>query len=109
MVFGGYGFNKSHSAAYAHIGFQTAYLKQHYRPEFMAALLTSEIEDGNKRDSLVMHIDDARRGGVEVCPPNINSSDSDFVVEEGKILLALGQLKVAGITLRQRLSVIAWS
>lgn len=65
MVFGGYGFNKSHSAAYAHIGFQTAYLKQHYRPEFMAALLTSEIEDGNKRDSLVMHIDDARRGELK--------------------------------------------
>jgi|694.fasta_scaffold04340_21 DNA polymerase-3 subunit alpha len=96
VVFGGYGFNKSHSAAYAHIGFQTAYLKQHYRPEFMAALLTSEIEDGNKRDSLVMHIDDARRGGVEVCPPNINLSDSDFVVEDGKILFGLRAIKGCG-------------
>ena len=96
VVFGGYGFNKSHSAAYAHIGFQTAYLKQHYRPEFMAALLTSEIEDGNKRDSLVMHIDDARRGGVEVCPPNINLSDSDFVVEDGQILFGLRAIKGCG-------------
>src|SRR5262249_60962292 len=45
--FGGYGFNKSHSAAYAYVGFQTAYLKAHYTPEFMAALLSSEIQDGN--------------------------------------------------------------
>src|ERR1043166_946653 len=46
---GGYGFNKSHSAAYAMVGYQTAYLKRHYTPEFMAALLSSEIDDGNKR------------------------------------------------------------
>src|SRR5207249_2778104 len=59
--FGGYGFNASHSAAYAYISYQTAYLKAHYTPEFMAALLSSEIEDGNKRDILVEHIEDARR------------------------------------------------
>jgi DNA polymerase-3 subunit alpha len=62
----------------------------------MAALLTSEIEDGNKRDILVMHIDDARRGGVEVCPPNINLSDSDFVVEDGQILFGLRAIKGCG-------------
>jgi DNA polymerase-3 subunit alpha len=50
VYFGGYGFNKSHSAAYAQIGYQTAYLKAHYTPEYMAALLSSEIDDGNKRD-----------------------------------------------------------
>ena len=48
--FGGYGFNKSHTAAYAQIAYQTAYLKAHYTAEFMAALLSSEIDDGNKRD-----------------------------------------------------------
>ncbi|HZZ80419.1 MAG TPA: DNA polymerase III subunit alpha, partial [Gemmataceae bacterium] len=69
--FGGYGFNKSHSAAYAKLGYQTAYLKTHYPAEFMAALLTSEIEDSNKRDIMVEHIDDARRLGAEVLPPNI--------------------------------------
>src|SRR5262249_14529246 len=61
--FGGYGFNKSHSAAYATIGFQTAYLKAHYTPEFMAALLSSEVDDGNKRDFMVEHIEDARKLG----------------------------------------------
>lgn len=96
VVFGGYGFNKSHSAAYAHVGYQTAYLKQHYRPEFMAALLTSEIEDGNKRDILVQHIDDARKGGVEVCQPNVNSSEADFVAIEGKILFGLRAIKGCG-------------
>ena len=62
--FGGYGFNKSHSAAYAKLGYQTAYLKTHYSAEFMAALLTSEIDDSNKRDIMVEHIDDARRLGA---------------------------------------------
>src|SRR5262249_36874461 len=72
--FGGYGFNKSHSAAYAVLGYQTAYLKAHYPAEFMAALLSSEIEDSNKRDIMVQHIDDARRLGVEVLPPDVNAA-----------------------------------
>src|SRR5262249_11031572 len=63
VFFGGYGFNKSHSAAYAMIGYQTAYLKRHYTAEFMAALLSSEIDDGNKRDVMVEHIADARHLG----------------------------------------------
>ena len=67
MFFGGYGFNKSHSAAYALVGYQTAYLKAHYTAEFMAALLSSEIDDGNKRDIIVEHIDDARKLGIESC------------------------------------------
>jgi len=49
VKFGGYGFNKSHSAAYAHISYHTAYLKRHYPAEFMAALLSSEIDDGTIR------------------------------------------------------------
>lgn len=94
--FGGYGFNKSHSASYAQIGFQTAYLKAHYTPEFMAALLSSEIEDGNKRDIMVQHIEDARRLGVEVLPPNINAGEPDFTVADGKILFGLTAIKGLG-------------
>jgi DNA polymerase-3 subunit alpha len=94
--FGGYGFNKSHSAAYATIGYHSAYLKAHYTPEFMAALLSSEIEDGNKRDILVEHIDDARRLGVEVLPPNVNAGESDFTVVDGRILFGLTAIKGVG-------------
>ena len=69
MNFGGYGFNKSHTRRLRPDRLQTAYLKAHYPAEFMAALLSSEIDDGNKRDIMVEHIDDARRLGVEVLPP----------------------------------------
>jgi DNA polymerase-3 subunit alpha len=94
--FGGYGFNRSHSAAYAHIGYQTAYLKAHYTPEFMAALLSSEIEDGNKRDIMVEHIADARRLGVAVLPPDVNAGEPDFTVADGKILFGLTAIKGVG-------------
>src|SRR5207302_4217118 len=96
VKFGGYGFNKSHSAAYALVSYQTAYLKAHYTPEFMAALLSSEIDDGNKRDFMVEHIEDARRLGVEVLPPDVNSSESDFTVRDGKILFGLTAIKGVG-------------
>ena len=94
--FGGYGFNKSHSAAYALVSYQTAYLKAHYTPEFMAALLTSEIEDGNKRDIMVEHIADARRLGVEVLPPSVNAGEADFTVRDGKIVFGLTAVKGCG-------------
>ena len=94
--FGGYGFNKSHSAAYAYVSFQTAYLKAHYTAEFMAALLSSEIDDGNKRDVLVDHIADARRLGVEVRRPNVNEGGPDFAVRDGKILFGLNAIKGLG-------------
>jgi DNA polymerase III subunit alpha len=96
ISFGGYGFNKSHSAAYALIGYQTAYLKAHYLPEFMAALLSSEIEDGNKRDIMVQHIEDARRLGAEVLPPDVNACDVEFTVRGGKILFGLTAVKGVG-------------
>ncbi len=96
VFFGGYGFNKSHSAAYALLGYQTAYLKAHYTPEFMASLLSSEIDDGNKRDNLVQHIEDARRLGVEVLPPDINTGEADFTVAGGKILFGLTAIKGVG-------------
>jgi DNA polymerase-3 subunit alpha len=96
VYFGGYGFNKSHSCAYAYVSYQTAYLKTHYTPEFMAALLSSEIEDGNKRDIMVDHIADARKMGVEVLPPSVNTSDSEFSVFDGKIVFGLTAIKGVG-------------
>jgi DNA polymerase-3 subunit alpha len=96
VCFGGYGFNKSHSAAYAHMSYQTAYLKTHYTPEFMAALLSSEIDDGNKRDILVEHIFDARTLGVQVLAPDVNTCGPDFTVEKGKILFGLTAIKGLG-------------
>jgi DNA polymerase-3 subunit alpha len=94
--FGGYGFNKSHSAAYAKLGFQTGYLKAHYTAEFMAALLTSEIEDSNKRDIMVEHIEDARRLGVPVLPPSIQEGEANFTVKDGQIVFGLLAVKGVG-------------
>ena len=96
VYFGGYGFNRSHSCAYAYISYQTAYLKRNYTPEFMAALLSSEIDDSNKRDSMVDHIADARKMGVEVLPPSVNHSDSEFGVHDGKIIFGLTAIKGVG-------------
>lgn len=96
VFFAGYGFNKSHTAAYAQIGYQTAYLKTHYTAEFMAALLSSEIDEGNKRELMVDHIADARKLGVEVEPPNVNKGQPDFDVVNGKIVFGLTALKGLG-------------
>ncbi len=96
VVFAGYGFNKSHSAAYAQLGYQTAYLKAHFTPEFMAALLSSEIEDGNKRDIMVEHIADARKLGVSVLPPDVNASGPEFTVVGNNILIGLTAIKGLG-------------
>jgi DNA polymerase-3 subunit alpha len=96
VKFGGYGFNKSHSCAYALVSYQTAYLKCHFPAEFMACLLSSEIEDGNKRDIMVEHIGDARRLGVEVVAPSVNGSEVEFSVKDGKILFGLLAIKGFG-------------
>src|SRR5439155_6606467 len=96
VFFAGYGFNKSHSTAYAQIGYQTAYLKTHYTAEYMAALLSSEIDDGNKRDVLVDHIADARRLGIEVLPPDINRGLADFDVVNNRIVFGLTAIKGLG-------------
>ena len=74
--FAGYGFNKSHSTAYALLAWQTAYLKTHWPVEFMAALLSGDITGRNfkKKDALVEHIEDCRRMGIEVTPPDVNAS-----------------------------------
>jgi DNA polymerase-3 subunit alpha len=76
--FGNYGFNKSHSAAYALLAYQTAYLKAHYPVEFMAASLSAEID---KTDKVVRLINECREMGIEVLPPDINKSDEGFTIE----------------------------
>jgi DNA polymerase-3 subunit alpha len=80
------------------IAYQTAYLKTHYPVEFMAALLSSDIPGRNfkKKDSLVEHMDDSKRMGIEIVPPDVNSSDVDFSVSEGKINFALSAIKACG-------------
>jgi DNA polymerase-3 subunit alpha len=76
--FAGYGFNKSHSAAYALITYQTAYLKQFYPIEFMAALLTTEV---SSTENVVKYIHEARTHGIEVLPPDVNVSEISFSVD----------------------------
>ena len=78
--FAAYGFNRSHSAAYGYISYQTAYLKAHYRPEYMAALMTSE--SGNT-DKVLMYIDDCRNTEMGVLPVNLNESFRPFTVPKG--------------------------
>ncbi|MBM3983191.1 MAG: DNA polymerase III subunit alpha [Planctomycetes bacterium] len=96
VKFGGYGFNKSHTAAYAQIGYQTAYLKAHYTAEYMAALLSSEIDDGNKRDVFIDHISDARKLGVDVLAPDVNRGRADFDVQNNRIIFGLTAIKGLG-------------
>ena len=91
--FAGYGFNKSHSAAYALISYHTAFLKAKYPKEFMAACLTSEI--GNT-DRIVILMDECRRMGIPVHPPDINRSTADFTVNHEGIRFGLAAIKNVG-------------
>ncbi len=91
--FAGYGFNKSHSAAYALVTYQTAYLKAHYPTEFMAALLTSEM--GNA-DKMVGYFGECRDLGIRVLPPDFNESQKDFAVVAGGIRFGLAAIKNVG-------------
>jgi DNA polymerase-3 subunit alpha len=91
--FASYGFNKSHSVAYSMIAYQTAYLKAHYPAEFMAATLSSEI--GNT-DKIVPLIDDCRRLGIQVLPPDVNESGKEFTVVNGAIRFGLCAIKNVG-------------
>ncbi|MBT8358016.1 MAG: DNA polymerase III subunit alpha, partial [Deltaproteobacteria bacterium] len=91
--FGGYGFNKSHSAAYALIAYQTAYLKTHFLVEFIAALLTSEM---HSTDGVVKYIAECRSHDIEILPPDINESDKKFVVAGSKIRFGLVAVKNVG-------------
>ncbi|SMC09915.1 DNA polymerase III subunit alpha [Nitratiruptor tergarcus] len=97
--FAGYGFNKSHSAAYAMITFQTAYLKAYYPQEFMAALLTSEQDN---TDKIVKYVDEVRRLGIKLLPPDVKRSSLEFsattIDGEDVILFGLGAIKGVGKT-----------
>jgi len=91
--FAGYGFNKSHSAAYALLAYQTAYLKTHYPVEFMAALLTSET---SKPENVVKYIKECREMNIRVAPPDVQSSDADFTPREDTIVFGLAAIKNVG-------------
>jgi DNA polymerase III subunit alpha len=91
--FAGYGFNKSHSCAYALLAYETAWLKVHYPVEFMAAMLASET--GNT-DKVVKYINEARGMGITVLPPNVNSSDVDFTPVGDQIRFGLRAIKNVG-------------
>ncbi|MBI2361414.1 MAG: DNA polymerase III subunit alpha, partial [Deltaproteobacteria bacterium] len=92
-TFARYGFNKSHSAAYALISYQTAYLKAHYPVDFMAALLSSEMGD---TDKVIKNLAECRERGIEVLPPDINESRADFTVVGDKIRFGLAAVKNVG-------------
>jgi DNA polymerase-3 subunit alpha len=92
-TFARYGFNKSHSAAYALISYQTAYLKAHYPVEFMATLLSSEMGD---TDKVIKNLAECRGQGIEVLPPDVNESRSHFTVVEDKIRFGLSAVKNVG-------------
>jgi len=92
--FAGYGFNKSHSAAYALVAYQTAWLKAHYQPEFMAAVMSADMDN---TDKVVILIEECRQMKLEILPPTINISKYKFTVNDtGQIVYGLGALKGVG-------------
>ncbi|WP_158916982.1 DNA polymerase III subunit alpha [Caulobacter sp. S45] len=96
--FAGYGFNKSHAAAYALISYQTAWLKANTPVEFFAASMSLDISN---TDRLAIFYQDARRFDVKVRQPDINRSGADFEVEDGEVLYALGAVRNVGVTAMQ--------
>jgi len=92
--FAGYGFNKSHAAAYSVVAYQTAYLKAHYAPEFMASAMTNEMGDNKK---LAVVLEEARHLGLDILPPSVNDSLARFSVYDGKIRFGLGAIKGLGL------------
>jgi len=97
VKFAGYGFNKSHSAAYAMVTFYTSYLKKYYPTDFMASLLTSEKDN---TDKVVKYVDEVKRLGFELVPPHINKSDlvfsSNTIDGQKVVMFGMGALKGAG-------------
>ncbi len=92
--FAGYGFNKSHSAAYALLSYQTAYLKAHFPAEFMAAVLSADMDN---TDKVVVLIDDAKNSGLDIIAPDINQSAYAFTaLDDNKVLYGLGAIKGLG-------------
>ena len=92
--FAGYGFNKSHSAAYALVAYQTAWLKQHYPAQFMAATISSDMD---KTDKVVTFIDECRAMGLTLLPPDVNHGQFQFSVDpENRVIYGLGAIKGLG-------------
>jgi DNA polymerase III subunit alpha len=91
--FAGYGFNKSHAAAYAVVSYQTAYLKANYPVEFLAASMT--LDAGNT-DKLQIFRSEAKRLGIKIIPPSVNDGESEFAVRDGAIVYALSALRNVG-------------
>lgn len=92
--FGGYGFNKSHAVGYSLLSYATAYYKTHYPTEYMCAVLNSVTDD---LDKLNLYINECYRLGIKVCPPDINDSDKDFMVNEsGELVFGLSAIKGLG-------------
>jgi DNA polymerase-3 subunit alpha len=98
--FAGYGFNKSHAAPYALIGYQTAWLKANCPVEFFAGSMSLDISN---TDKLAVFYQDARRAGVKIRPPDINRSGADFEVEDGEVLYALGAVRNVGLAAMEHL------
>ncbi|MEO1979587.1 MAG: OB-fold nucleic acid binding domain-containing protein, partial [Fuerstiella sp.] len=93
VAFAGYGFNKSHSTAYGLIAYETAYLKAHFPVEFMAALLSCEMESSER---ISEHVDDSRRQNIAVLPPDVNTSEVEFVVVGDSISYGMAAIKGVG-------------
>jgi DNA polymerase-3 subunit alpha len=98
--FAGYGFNKSHAAAYAVIAYQTGWLKANHPVAFLAALMSL---DAANTDKLAVFFQEARRMGIEVLPPDVNASEADFSVEDGKLRYALGAIRNVGFSAMEHL------
>lgn len=92
--FSGYGFNKSHSAAYALISYRTAYLKAHYPVEYLAALMTNAI--GGKKEEMEKYFSEANELGIKILPPDVNESDKYFTASHGSIRFGLAGIKNVG-------------
>jgi DNA polymerase-3 subunit alpha len=91
--FAGYGFNKAHAVCYAHVAYQTAYLKANYPVEYFTAMLATHFDN---KDKVSLYIEEARRLKIEVLQPDVNSSESDFCVEDGAIRFGLAAIKNCG-------------
>ena len=91
--FAGYGFNRSHSAGYGLLAYQTAYLKAHHPAEYLAALLTATKTN---KDRTAVYLNECRRMGIEVLVPDINESESDFTVHDGRIRFGLSAVRNVG-------------
>ncbi|MBE1299976.1 MAG: DNA polymerase III subunit alpha [Alteromonadaceae bacterium] len=92
--FAGYGFNKSHSAAYALVSYQTLWLKAHYPSEFMAAVMSADMDN---TDKIVTLVDECNRMGITICPPDVNDGKYKFTVnKEGHIVYGIGAVKGVG-------------